>query len=383
MKKNMLIISYSHLERDSRVYRQIEVFKDKYDVTTIGYSSSRIEGVQHYTSYSKNINVLKRIRYRRIKKILLKRKQYEKLYWSNPLIKDSYKKLKNLKFDIIIANDINTLPLALKIKGEAKLLFDAHEYFPRHYEHNKNWVNYYKPYNYYLCDRYMSKADKVITVGRGIAEEYSRQFNIEKPEVITNAVEYQELMASEVNEESIHIIHHGSAHPARKIEKMIEIMDHVDSRYKLDLMLVPTSKSYYEKLKVMANERDNVRLISPVPMRRIVRKINSYDIGISIFPPTTFNLENALPNKFFEFIQARLMILIGPSKEMMNFVYDYELGIVSNSFEPRDVATELNKLKISDIKRFKDNSHKASTKLNANTNVNKLIKITNVLLENV
>lgn len=381
MKKKMLIMSYSHLERDPRVYRQIQAFKDKYDVMTVGYSSSNITGVNHHTSYSKNLNIITRVKYRLFRKKLLTEKRYEKLYWSNPLIKNSYKKLKNFRFDVIIANDINTLPLALKVKHEAKLLFDAHEYFPRHYEHDQVWVKYYKPYNTYLCNKYISMADKVITVSEGIAEEYSKHFNIKKPEIITNAVKYHELAPTTINDNSIKIIHHGSAHPARRIEKMIEIMDYVDQRFKLDLMLVPTDENYYEKLQKMADARDNVRIISPVPMKEIVRKVNSYDIGISIFPPTTFNLKNALPNKLFEFIQARLMILIGPSKEMAKFVNSYELGIVAKSFEPKDIAAELNGLISMDITRYKSNSHIASQELNAKYNEKKLINIIETLLE--
>ena len=44
------------------------------------------------------------------------------------------KMLSARSFDLIIANDIESLPLAFEIDPQARVLFDAHEYAPRHFE---------------------------------------------------------------------------------------------------------------------------------------------------------------------------------------------------------------------------------------------------------
>jgi hypothetical protein len=74
-----------------------------------------------------------------------------------------------------------------------------------------------------------------------------------------------------------------------------------------------------------------------------------------------------LPNKFFEFIQARLAIAIGPSIEMKKIVDQYDCGIVSSDFEPRTLALELNKLTTDKLMYYKSQSHKAAEVLNAET----------------
>lgn len=380
MKKRMLIISFSPLERDPRVYRQINTFKKEYQVTTLGYSSSNIEGVEHYTSNVKRVSFFSRVRYKLTKNYLLKREKYEKYYWINPVVKDSYKKLKDKEFDIIIANDLNTLPIALRIKKKAKIIFDAHEYFPRLNENDEEWIKLIQPYVKYMCSNYMKQADQVITVSEGISREYMKEFGLEKPIVVTNASEEVELNPSKTKK-VIRLIHHGLANRARKIEEMIEAMDYVDERFKLTLMLVPSSLSYYNELIEMAKKRDNVEIIQPVKMHEIISFTNQYDIGISIFPPSTFNLKHALPNKFFEFIQARLMILIGPSEEMANYVKKYKLGKITKDFSATSIAEVLNSLEEEEIKIFKNNSSTAAKKLNAKNNQKKLIQIVTETLE--
>ena len=59
-----------------------------------------------------------------------------------------------------------------------------------------------------------------------------------------------------IQENSIRIIHHGMASPDRYIHKMIEVMDYVDDRFTLDLMLVSTYyQDYFKTLQQMTSNR--------------------------------------------------------------------------------------------------------------------------------
>ena len=179
-----------------------------------------------------------------------------------------------------------------------------------------------------------------------------------------------------VQENSIRIIHHGMASPDRYIHKMIEVMDYVDSRFTLDLMLVATYyQDYFETLQQMAAERQNTRIIPIVPFEEIIPFTSQYDIGMFLVPFSTFNLKMCLPNKFFEFIQARLAIAIGPSPEMSKYVKTYKLGIISKDFTPQSMAESLNKLTKEEILQYKENSNKAAKILNAQKEGEKVLKI--------
>ena len=112
----------------------------------------------------------------------------------------------------------------------------------------------------------------------------------------------------------------------RGIEKMIEMMEYLDSRFTLDLMLVKTAdEEYFKNLESQVSQTKNTRIIPTVPFEEIIPFTSQYDIGFYILQPTNFNGYNALPNKFFEFIQARLAIAIGPSPEMSKYVKTYNL----------------------------------------------------------
>ncbi|WP_300764029.1 hypothetical protein [Helicobacter sp. UBA3407] len=179
-----------------------------------------------------------------------------------------------------------------------------------------------------------------------------------------------------VNPNHIRIIHHGYASLDRKIEGMIETMDYVDSRFHLDLMLVPNyQREYFNKLQAMVEKRKNVRILPPVSFEEIIPFSTQYDIGIFLCPPTTFNLEKCLPNKFFEFIQARLAIAIGPSPEMARLVQEYNLGIIAKDFSAKEMAKSLNALTKEQILQYKENANQTAKILNAEKEGEKLLGV--------
>lgn len=306
---------------------------------------------------------------------------YEPTVWANlgraRLLRDQ---LAQENFDLIITHDITLMPLACGAKSaNTKILLDAREYYTRNFEDQFVWSREIKPINEYLCNAYLSRCDKIITVSDGLAEEYAREYRVEA-EVIMSLPAYRELSPVRPQNHSIRIIHHGYASSSRKLELMIEMMDYLDERFSLDLMLLVGAGEYWEKIVSMAAERKNVRLIPPVPMDQIVLFTNQYDIGLFLCPPTNFNLTYTLPNKFFEFIQARLAVAIGPSVEMKKIVERYDCGIVSSDFEPGTLAAQLNLLTPEKIMAYKNKSDRAARELNADTNRKRMLEIVDELI---
>jgi hypothetical protein len=210
----------------------------------------------------------------------------------------------------------------------------------------------------------MTKCDQVVTVSHGLAEEYRRAYGIDA-EVVLSLPFRHTLEPSAVDENTICMIHHGNVDPSRKIEKMIQLMDHVDQRFGLDLMLVGQhGDSYYQFLQREVDKRKNVRIIPPVRHAEIIPFTNSYDIGLYYLEPVSFNIKHAMPNKLFEFIQARLAVAVTPT-EMRTVVEQYDCGIVSPEFDIRAMAAKLNALSAQQIAYFKHKSHLAADQLNS------------------
>jgi hypothetical protein len=229
------------------------------------------------------------------------------------------------------------------------------------------WRLTYQPIAHFLCQKYLQRVDKILTVSDGLAQQYQQEYGV-LPEVFMSLPPFHHLQPKPVNPHQIRIIR--TVLPPRPQDRiMIEMMDYVDQRFSLDLMLIPSSNtSYWQKLIRMVEQRNNVRIIPPVKFYEIIPFIHQYDIGLYLCPPTNFNTTYMLPNKFFEFIQARLAVAIGPSIEMKKIVEQYHCGIVSDDFEPKTMAMTLNSLSAEQIEAYKQHAHFATSQLQCRVN---------------
>jgi hypothetical protein len=271
--------------------------------------------------------------------VALKLRRYESRLWP-----DSFRALVAREAAhapaFITVHDLALLPLALAIRDAVppptrpRVFFDAREYYSRHFEDRWFWRFFLQDFNQYLCSTYLRRADLMVTVNRGLAAEYQREFGVACG-VLPSFPAPAALTPGPVDPQHVRIIHHGFATKTRRLELMIEAVQLADARFHLDLMLAGEERGYVEFLRQRAAGHPRIRFRDPVSFRELVADTNRYDIGLYLLPPTSFNTRHALPNKFFEFIQARLMLVIGPSPEMSPFVHEPHHGLVAPDFARR------------------------------------------------
>ena len=179
------VLSFSPLHRDARVQRQIRALKTICRVTAMGFTDPGIEGVRFVELTSRPLTLTKKA----VKACLLKTGSFDSAYWSSWLMKSTAAILKGHRFEFIVANDIDTLPVALACRNGAKILFDAHEYAPREFEDRFLWRFFMQAYKKYLCQTHIPQVDAITTVGPAIADEYARVFGA-RPSVVLNAPYY-------------------------------------------------------------------------------------------------------------------------------------------------------------------------------------------------
>lgn len=370
MKKKTLIICFNYLNRDPRILRQISWLKDESDLTTLGYSASGAANVKHI-EFAPQINKDLSVKFRRAAKYFSR--DYESYYWNSEM-KELSKRAKVHAYDTIIANDIDTLPLAFAIAGEnTEIFFDAHEYAPLEHEESLKFRVLRQPFVEYLCEKYIPKASKAVTVCQGIAELYEQNYK-KKFGVITNAAEFREVKPSAVDPEKIRLIYHGGANRSRRLENKIEMMNFLDERYELNFMLLGDEK-YIEDLKQKAAPNKNIKFLPPVPFTEIIDFTNQFDIGVYSLAPTNTNNRLALPNKLFEFVQARLAIAIAPSTEMKRIVETHDLGAVAEDFQAKSLADAVKRMSPDKIRHYKDQADKSAFDLSAEKNKEIFLRI--------
>ncbi|WP_429259803.1 glycosyltransferase [Paraburkholderia sp. GAS334] len=294
----------------------------------------------------------------------LKLGAFERVYWSHPTVRGALDALSSTEVDVIVANDIEALPLALRLSaGRSRVVFDAHEYAPREFEDSRFWRFFFQRYKTYLCRRYIQHADAVLTVSDGIAKEFTREFAV-PVQVLPNTPPFFDLAAQPAQSDVVRLVHHGDANPSRRLDRLIEMMGHLDDRFRLDFYLMRNHhEKHYQRLIALATKDSRIRFLPAVPMTSLPKTLNQYDVGVYLLDPTSFNNRFALPNKFFEFVQGRIAVAVGPSPEMAGLVKHYDLGLVSDDFSPKSLADKLSRLTAQDINRLKSNVDRAAREL--------------------
>lgn len=355
-KPTLLILSFSPIRRDARVLKQVELFAEIYDVVTCGYEESPSERVEHVElpSDARVDNPYGRF---------VSLRQYRLAYWRLAGVRAAWQALRHRRFDAVIANDVQAVPLALRLRPSGGVLADLHEYWPRLHEENPSWMRWISPYYRWICRRYVTKAAATSTVSSGLAQEYGREFGFH-PALVTNAAPFASLEPSDVSE-PIRLVHSGAGLRNRDLGLMIDAVGASTANVTLDLYLTPNHPDYLDELKAKAEVTGKVQVCDPVPYAELVATLNSYDVGLFVLPPANFSYRHALPNKFFDFVQARLGVIVGPSPELEPYVRKHGIGLVTAESDAASLAARIDSLTAENVAQFKRNASSSARQLSA------------------
>lgn len=359
--KSVLILTAGKPESDPRPNRMVRCLAGEHRITLVAGAPLNLPNVEFIP-----LPARPRVKFRR-KLLDVLRQKYGRLLsliW-RPTLLALAKNLRARRFDLIITHDLHLLPVALAIAGRhSRVIFDAREYYPRQGEDRWWWRTVYQPVAERLCAKYLRRAHQITTVSAGLAQGYRENYGVHCV-LLPSLPRAIALEPGPVQPDRIRMIHHGQAAPARRIELMIDLMRLLPPRFSLDLMLAGMDSAYGRTLRERARGLDQVRFRPPVPFGDIITESNAYDIGLYLLPPTGFNTRHALPNKFFEFIQARLLVAIGPSPDMAAWVRAYDLGVVADDFTPAAMARSLTPLTGAEVRRHKEQAHQAARVLHS------------------
>lgn len=336
--------------------RQLRAVRDNFRVTACGFEDPRIEKVEFVPVTSRPSRFLKKV----AKGLRLICRRFETFYWDQPHVGECLERLSKIQADIYLSNELDTLPAVLQLAGARPVVFDAHEFSPKELEESIYFRVFFQNYYDYLARTYIPLAREMTTVSQGIADAY-HEITGAKAHVVWNAPDYQILTPHRSRSDTrIKLVHHGGALKERRLESLIEMMDSLDERFELHLVLVEGSPGYLDRLKKRSEGNPRIQFWNPVPMRDLPAFLNQFDVGVYSLPPSNYNHRFALPNKFFDFIQARLTLVIGPSPEMSRIVREHDIGIVAADFSAQSMAAAVAQLTKEKIEQFKTRSNEVA-----------------------
>jgi len=290
-----------------------------------------------------------------------------------------YKELSKHSFDLIICHHPASLDLAFKLKSKynCKLIFNAHEIYSLEFEDDPQWMKN----NFNIIDgllrKYLPQCDRVFSVNQEICDFYIEQYKC-KCVPVHNSKPYHPVKAGQVYL-PMRVIHHGGAMPQRKLEQMADAVLSLPDKYALTFMLVNTNNRYLSELKAKY-EPLGIKFIDTVPYSEIIHAINSYDIGLYILPQGNINQQLALPNKLFEFLQAKLAIICSPNKAMKNLVTTNKIGAVAEGFETSDMIKLLKSLTPEQVYSYKKRCEEVASELSSASDEERILNTVSSLL---
>jgi hypothetical protein len=351
--------------------REIEALKGEFEIVATGITPPHDQKVGFVSS---NSFLFSHFEYTlgKLFRVLVFNRTYLGKYFSTQL--KINKLLAQVKPDLIIVHEPAYLPYFFLEGKKYKVIFNAHEYHPLEVEGDAKWTRTWGKIYDTIYRKYLPKLDLLINVNQEIADQCEKEFGVKSLVIPNSSKYYQNLNQTREFSFPLRFIHHGVPNPDRKLEVMIEAFRVLGESYQFDLMLVQNGSEYYKSLEKMVGDIPNVRLIPSVSFDEIIPFISKYDLGVYSLAPISFNNQMALPNKFFEFVQARLPMVIGPSPVMSKYVEKYQIGKICRDFGSESLAEAIRSISREDLETFRTNLEIAAKELSIENFESELLK---------
>lgn len=361
-RPRILCVSFSPIIRDARVLRQVGVLASIGDVTTIGYGEAPAGSSRHLRIDDAN-NSLPRTPGGVVR---LATRQLRSAELAAPGARQALLLAEGRSFDLVVANDARALPVAHRLAGSGPVWADMHEWAAEEFSHDRTWRTFVAPLMDNNCRRYLPRSAAVTTVCDALSQRYDAAYGVHS-RVVRNAGPWVDLQPSPVADDHIRLVHSGGAQVGRYIDLLIRCTLALGDRFSLDLYLVPGGDGgrHLEELRTLAAGSPLVRFHDAVAPAELPYAMNECDIGVFCMPPINVNARYALPNKFFDFVQARLAVGVGPAEEMARLTEQLGLGIVSDDFSEAAFTRALAALDADQVRAFKAASHEHARELSS------------------
>jgi len=360
-KPRVLCVSFSPIHADSRVLRQLEVLSEHGDVTTVGYGPTPANA-SHHIQIPDGAASLPQTPVGVIKLAL---RLHSRVELASPGEKAVLAEvLASGTYDLVVANDARAFPLAFAAAKGAPVYADMHEWAPEERATVLVWRLLVGPYMQYLCDKYLSRTAAVTSVSNGLAALYTERFDV-ATEVVRNAADLRELKPSPVDADKIRLVHSGTADAERNIVELIEAVDTLGERFSLDLYLLGEPGGHLDVVKQRAASVPQVTVHDPVPPATLPSVLNEYDLGVFLYPLKTLSHQFHLPNKFFDFVQARLGLVFSSAPEIDDYIGRYGLGVITNDTTSQGLVDALRDITVADVTRYKNAAHTSAVELSS------------------
>ncbi|WP_377845020.1 glycosyltransferase [Bosea sp. UC22_33] len=300
-------------------------------------------------------------------------------YLRRPHIAPLYSAARDVKAAVYLANDWHMLPVAMALaeRHGGIVGYDTHEYALEEYGHRLAWKLTRVPLVRAVEGAGLARARVRTAVSAGIGADIARIYGLPEPlQEIRNVPDRHDVPFRAVGSRCS-ILFHGILAPNRGIEECLESVPLWRPEFEF-VLRGPGERSYLDLIEQTIDRlkiRDRVRLDPPVPMVELVARATESDIGIVTLPPSSKHNLYALPNKFFEYVQAGLALIVSDLPDMRALVERHGFAVLTENLTPEAIAAAVNGLDAARVEALKRRSLAAAQELNWDVERSRLVSL--------
>jgi glycosyltransferase involved in cell wall biosynthesis len=266
--------------------------------------------------------------------------------------------------DVIHAHDFRAIGIAVRAKWRAAsmrrsigVVYDAHEHVPG-LVRNKEFVLS----NDAHVAEYIHHVDAVVTVSAELADELKRYYRLrETPSVVINAplAEVDPTWPKPDIRQRLNlgpdvplVVHSGSVALERGLEHVVRALPQIPD---LHFAIVASARSAlttsYLDLAGEVGVADRVHLVRYVPSDQVASFLSSATLACIPVNSTAMNNNVAAPTKFYEYLYARLPMVVSDARIISRHVRRLGVGAVFRYEEPDSIIGAFRQV-LADLPRY-------------------------------
>ncbi len=242
------------------------------------------------------------------------------------------------------SNDLDTvLPCLLAgLLRSAPVVQDSHEYFTGVPELRNKPL---KKRVWKALERLTyRRVDELVTVNQSIAnlfrQQYARPVHVVRnipPRPSAMEPQSRSRLGIPIGQEML-LMQGAGINVERGAEELVQAMEYVDQA----VLFIIGSGDVIPKLKKLVRSQvhlqQRVIFMDRMPYHQLYQYTRHARLGFSLDKPLSDNYRLSLPNKLFDYIHAHTPVIVSDIYEVRNIVEHYEIGMVTPSTEPRELA---------------------------------------------
>jgi len=355
--KKLVILSFSILEKDSRVLRTLRSALKYYDVNVISMTQN--------ASFLINSFPKAAFYFLRASNNSGNKSIYDYIYWQFILRFQCAAVLNNYKADIIWANDFETLfsTFLSSSTAHSKVVYDSHEIWAERAGCKKSVIH--RMINYFekkIENFLVRKTDTIITVSDEVADYLSKSWNVDRGRltVVRNIPEISPVSLNSLDfsipqsilERKHKFVYAGEISNRRNSHFLIEAFKSIN-RNDVSLVLAGNSSLGIQEGFLT----DKIYYAGQIKERELHLFLSLFDIGIHTLPMNgSINHECALPNKLFQYAHSGLALCFFRNTPVANIIEINGNGICGPTENVSNISTLINRMCSADIDSMKESS---------------------------